>query len=111
MSFNFREDTPSDVLAAFSALAQPLPDDAWWGPAPELPQPVSEVHEWWSPDWREAGIEDEFEAGGGLRIPRVARAIYRDLSTGPPSACGLRPLRRPAAATPALGAGWKTRHG
>src|SRR5215216_412379 len=62
MSFNFREDTPSDVLAAFSALAQPLPDDAWWGPAPELPQPVSEVHEWWSPDWREAGIEDEFES-------------------------------------------------
>jgi len=64
MSFEFREDTPTEVLAAFSALAEPLPDDAWWGPAPELPQPVSEVHEWWSPDWREAGpgMEDEFES-------------------------------------------------
>ena len=62
MSFDFREDTPTDVLAAFSALAQPLPDHAWWGPAPELPEPVGEVHEWWSPDWREAGEEDEFES-------------------------------------------------
>lgn len=62
MAFAFRSDTPPEVLAAFSALAQRHPEDVWWGPPPDLPEPVSEPQEWWSPDWREAGEVDEFEA-------------------------------------------------
>ncbi|CAA9517463.1 MAG: hypothetical protein AVDCRST_MAG67-3148 [uncultured Solirubrobacteraceae bacterium] len=62
MSLDFRVDTPAEVLAAFSALEQPIPGDAWWGPAPALPEPVIEPVQWWSPDWREAGETDEFEA-------------------------------------------------
>ena len=61
LSFDFREDTPVEVLAAVSGLEQALPDDAWWGPAPQLPAPVREPVEGWSPDWREAGETDEFE--------------------------------------------------
>jgi hypothetical protein len=62
MSFDFRDGTSPEVLAAFSGLAQPLPENAWWGPAPELPEPVTEPQEGWSPDWREAGSWDEFES-------------------------------------------------
>ena len=62
LSIDFRPDTPAHVLAAFAALEQPIPKDVWWGPAPELPEPVSEPVEWWAPDWREAGSTDEFEA-------------------------------------------------
>ena len=62
LSFDLRADTPTEVLAAFSALARPLPEDAHWGPAPELPEPVKEPSEFWEPDWREAGYQDEFEA-------------------------------------------------
>ena len=62
LSFDLRESTPPEVLAAFSALAKPLPEGAHWGPAPELPEPVSEPSDFWEPDWREAGDEDEFEA-------------------------------------------------
>jgi hypothetical protein len=61
MSFDFRPDTPDDVLAAFAALAKPLPEWATWGPAPRLPAPVVEPSEWWCPDWRDAGDNDEFE--------------------------------------------------
>ncbi|HEX5621408.1 MAG TPA: hypothetical protein VFX51_23485 [Solirubrobacteraceae bacterium] len=61
LSFDFRADTPDEVLAAFSALQQPLPDeDAYWGPAPDLPPPVSEPSDLWSPDWRESGWVDPF---------------------------------------------------
>ncbi len=63
LGFNFRPDTPAEVLAAVSALERPIPDDAWWGPAPPLPEPVVEPNEWWDgPDWREAGSTDEFES-------------------------------------------------
>ena len=61
LSFDFREETPEDVLAAFSRLARPHPQDAWWGPAPTLPNPVAEAQEGWEPDWREGGMPDEFE--------------------------------------------------
>jgi hypothetical protein len=60
MSFDFRSDTPPEVLAAFSALAQPLPADAYWGPPTPLPDPVVEPSEFWDPDWRESGIDEEF---------------------------------------------------
>lgn len=61
MSFDFREDTPAEVLAAFSSLERPLDDGASWGPAPRLPAPVVEPVEWWVPDWRETGETDVFE--------------------------------------------------
>jgi hypothetical protein len=60
MSLDFRPDAPADVLAAFAALEQPLPGDAYWGPAPQLPEPVTEPSELWEPDWRDAGYDDEF---------------------------------------------------
>ena len=60
-SFDFRYDTPPEVLAAFSALEQPRPDDARRGPAPPLPAPVIEPSAHWDPDWRSNGEEDEFE--------------------------------------------------
>jgi len=60
MSFDFRPDTPPHVLAAFSALAQPVPPDAYWGQPPQLPDPVAEPSEFWDPDWRESGIPEEF---------------------------------------------------
>jgi hypothetical protein len=55
LSLDFRRDTPPEVLAAFSALEQPLREGATWGPAPPLPEPVREPDEWWEPDWREDG--------------------------------------------------------
>ena len=94
LSFDFREDTPAEVLAAFSALAQPLQDDAWWGPAPELPEPVREPVEWWCPDWREeGGTTDEFEAepwrhdwaqwlGGSMSVSTVPSAALVWSQTG-----------------------------
>jgi hypothetical protein len=57
-SFNFRKDTPDAVLAAFSALAKPVPDDASWGPAPNLPPPVVEPSEDWEPDYADEGWPD-----------------------------------------------------
>ena len=60
MSLDFRPDTPPEVLAAFAALEQPLPEDAYGGPAPQLPEPVDEPAEFWEPDWRDAGYDDEF---------------------------------------------------
>lgn len=60
MSFDFRPDTPPEVLAAFSAVAQPVSPDAYWGPPPPLPDPVVEPSEIWDPDWRESGIDEEF---------------------------------------------------
>ena len=65
LSFDFRDDTPEEVLAAFSALVQPHPaSDTPWGPgpAPPLPEPVREPVDHWLPDWREAGDSDPFEA-------------------------------------------------
>jgi hypothetical protein len=63
LSFHFREDTPDEVLAAFSALEKPHPEArAGSDQAPALPEPVHEPAEHWEPDWREAGYEDEFEA-------------------------------------------------
>jgi hypothetical protein len=59
MSFDFRPDTPPEVLAAFSALALPLPPDAYWGPPPELADPVIESSELWNPDWRESRFGEE----------------------------------------------------
>ena len=61
MSFDFREDTPAEVLASVSALERPLEEGAYWGPAPELPPPVVEPGDFWVPDWREEGTPDEFE--------------------------------------------------
>jgi hypothetical protein len=60
MAFDLRPDTPGPVLAAFSELAQPLPEHADWGPAPKLPTPVTEPSEWWVPDWREEGSDDPY---------------------------------------------------
>jgi hypothetical protein len=54
LSFDFADDTPAEVLAAFSALAVPHLDEG----APPLPPPVVEAWEYFSPDWREAGPED-----------------------------------------------------
>ncbi len=54
LSFNFADQTPDHVLAAFSALATPnLPVGA-----PRLPLPVVEAWEMWEPDWREAGYPE-----------------------------------------------------
>ena len=60
MSFDFRPDTPPEVLAAFSSLARPVPSDSFWDPPPQLPDPVVEPSESWDPDWRESGIDEEF---------------------------------------------------
>jgi hypothetical protein len=60
VSFDFRPDTPPEVLAAFSALAKPVSPEAYGGPPPELPDPVVEPSEFWDPDWREMGSFDEF---------------------------------------------------
>ena len=62
LSFHFRDDTPDEVLASVSALEEPHPEAEFWDPAPALPEPVREPAEHWSPDWREAGYADEFEA-------------------------------------------------
>jgi hypothetical protein len=59
LSFEFRADTPDEVMAAFSALEQPPADEHfYWGPAPAVPSPVGEPSEYWSPDWRESGWVD-----------------------------------------------------
>jgi hypothetical protein len=64
LSFDFREETPPEVLAAFSALAKPVPDGAYWGPAPVLPAPVVEPTSNWEPEmfseWAGAGANDPF---------------------------------------------------
>jgi hypothetical protein len=86
LGFNFQPDTPADVLAAVAALEQPIPADAWWGPAPQLPAPVTEPDDFWlGPDWRESGAGDEFEAeqwkhdwaswlGGSMSVETVGSA-------------------------------------
>lgn len=53
LSFNFAEDTPSHVLAAFAALEIPGSESA-----PLLPAPVEEAWDVWEPDWRLAGYRD-----------------------------------------------------
>ena len=64
LSFDFREETPPEVLAAFSALAKPVPDGAYWGPAPALPAPLVEPTSNWEPEmfseWAGAGANDPF---------------------------------------------------
>lgn len=62
LSFNFADETPEEVLAAFAALAvSDLPEEA-----PRLPTPVVEAWEMFEPDWRDAGYPegqgDPFEA-------------------------------------------------
>ena len=54
LSFNFDDQTPDDVLAAFSSLAPPDPPEG----TPLLPPPVVEAWDPWSPDWRDAGYPD-----------------------------------------------------
>ncbi|GGD14852.1 hypothetical protein [Nocardioides daphniae] len=50
LSFDFRDDTPAEVIAGFSALAPPvLPDQA-----PTLPTPTVEPWYEFIPDWRAA---------------------------------------------------------
>src|SRR6476659_7288465 len=58
MAFKFRDDTPDEVLAAFSALERPLGPGAPFGPAPALPAPNVEPVDIWEPDYEEAGWED-----------------------------------------------------
>ncbi len=62
LSFYLRENTPPEVLAAFAALekpGQPFPNTE---PAPALPAPVVDPDPYWSPDWRDSGAQDEYEA-------------------------------------------------
>lgn len=54
LSFNFANETPHQVLAAFAALAAPNPPEA----APILPPPVVEAWDAFEPDWRDAGYPD-----------------------------------------------------
>lgn len=49
LSFDFRTETPPEVLAAFSALASP---DGREG-TPQLPPPNVEPWDEFAPDWRE----------------------------------------------------------
>lgn len=49
LSFDFRTDTPPEVLAAFSALASPELREG----TPQLPPPNVEPWELFEPDWRE----------------------------------------------------------
>lgn len=58
MAFKFRDDTPDEVLAAFSALERPLGPGAPFGPAPALPAPNVEPVDIWEPDYEEAGWEE-----------------------------------------------------
>ncbi|HWJ82252.1 MAG TPA: hypothetical protein VNS55_08460 [Nocardioides sp.] len=51
LSFDFAEDTPEHVLAAFAALATPAQPEG----APALPEPVVEAWDMFEPDWRLAG--------------------------------------------------------
>lgn len=64
MSFDFRPETPPEVLSAFSAVAQPVSDGSYWGPAPALPPPVDEPSGDWEPEmlseWAGAGANDPF---------------------------------------------------
>ena len=64
LAFDFRQDTPAEVLAAFSALKRRFPEASWFqpDPPPALPDPVQELVEFWEPDWRDAGYDDEFAA-------------------------------------------------
>jgi hypothetical protein len=63
LSFSFRQDTPDEVLAAFSALHQPHPEGAWWGPVPALPEPVREPVDGWCPDlWEDFAATDPYLA-------------------------------------------------
>jgi hypothetical protein len=54
LSFNFADQTPDHVLAAFSGLAVPkMPEGA-----PSLPPPVVEAWDRWEPDWRLVGYPE-----------------------------------------------------
>lgn len=69
LSFDFRADTPDEVLAAFSALHKPLPAGSRRGPEPPLPPPVVENPEGtirirdqffdWEPDWEDMDEDAE----------------------------------------------------
>src|SRR5215207_540054 len=53
LSFNFADDTPAHVLAAFAALEVPRLKGAL-----PLPPPVEEAWDMWEPDWRLAGYPE-----------------------------------------------------
>ena len=54
LSFNFANETPNHVLAAFAGLAVADSSEE----APSLPAPVVEAWDMWSPDWRDAGFPE-----------------------------------------------------
>lgn len=54
LSFDFADETPDYVLAAFTALTVPALGEG----APQLPAPVVEAWDMWEPDWREAGYPE-----------------------------------------------------
>jgi len=55
MAFKFRDDTPDEVLAAFSALERPIGPGAPFDPAPALPSPNVEPVDHWEPDYEDRG--------------------------------------------------------
>jgi hypothetical protein len=59
LGFPFRTDTPDDVLAAFSALADPVSADAPVLPAPVEPDPYFRMPTDFAQDPSEAGMYDE----------------------------------------------------
>lgn len=60
LGFDLKEDTPAEVLAAFSALATPTPPGGHdWSPPVPLPDPVVEPVPGWWPDLE---IDDPYAA-------------------------------------------------